>query len=50
MKFVSSILKRVAYPALSSVRYLKSNSEATVVLTYHGALPAIYECRDGLQL
>lgn len=42
MKLVSPILKRVVYPALSSMHYLKSDSEAPIVLTYHGVLPAGY--------
>lgn len=42
MKLVSPILKQVVYPALSSMHYLKSDSDAPIVLTYHGVLPAGY--------
>lgn len=46
MKLVSPILKRVVYPALSSMHYLKSESEAPIILTYHGVLPAGYAPMD----
>jgi len=46
MRFVSPILKRVVYPALSSAKFLKSKSEAPMVLTYHGVLPARYTPLD----
>ncbi len=51
MRFVSPLLKRVIYPALSKIDYLRRYAEQTQlsVVTYHGVLPAGYQVKD-LQL
>ncbi len=47
MKFVSPILKRCVYPALSRARYFSSASPSGLaVVTYHGVLPAGYRPID----
>lgn len=47
MKFVSPILKRCVYPALSRARYFSSTSPSGLaVITYHGVLPAGYRPID----
>jgi peptidoglycan/xylan/chitin deacetylase (PgdA/CDA1 family) len=47
MRFVSSILKRVVYPSLSSAGYLGSLSKpGLAVVTYHGVFPKDYRPMD----
>ncbi|HEX8814014.1 MAG TPA: polysaccharide deacetylase family protein [Terriglobales bacterium] len=44
MKVVSPLLKRVVYPGLSRMGYLRSrNGAGPIVLTYHGVLPEGYQ-------
>jgi peptidoglycan/xylan/chitin deacetylase (PgdA/CDA1 family) len=51
MRFVSSALKKVVYPALSKIGYLHRYARRAElsVITYHGVLPEDYEVKD-LQL
>lgn len=48
MRFVSPVLKRVAYPALSKIGYLRRYSQRgqLSVVTYHGVLPTGYKVTD----
>ena len=48
MRFVSSALKRVVYPALSKIGYLHryAGRAELSVITYHGVLPEGYEVKD----
>jgi peptidoglycan/xylan/chitin deacetylase (PgdA/CDA1 family) len=48
MRFVSPLLKRVVYPGLAGMGYLRrrARSGSLCVVTYHGVLPAGYQVTD----
>jgi len=47
MQVVSPLLKRVVYPSLARLGYLGSAERpGLAVITYHGVLPAEYQCID----